>query len=69
MAKKKEPHRPTDDGRLPGQAKDGDTHETLNALQEWVYEEWDGLTAYFQDPDLEEETAVELTVVKVETGN
>lgn len=45
---------------------DGPTPETLDSLQEWIESEWDGTEAYIADPDLEEETVVELVVEKIE---
>lgn len=45
---------------------DGAVPETLDSLEEWVESEWSGLEVYVADPNEEEETAVELEVVKVE---
>lgn len=45
---------------------DGATPETLDALETWIYEEWDGLEVYFPDPDEEEETVVELSIEKAD---
>lgn len=45
---------------------DGDTPETLDALAEWGYMEWEGLEVYFQDPEQEDETVVKLSPEKIE---
>lgn len=48
---------------------DGDTPESMDEMETWVYEELEGMKAYFIDPnveDQEEDTEVELEVVKVE---
>lgn len=47
---------------------DGDIPESLDELEAWAYEELDGMTAYFLDGtgEQEEETEVELEVVKAE---
>lgn len=45
---------------------DGPTPETLDSLEEWIESEWAGLEAYIADPEEDEETAVELEVVKVD---
>lgn len=48
---------------------DGDTPESMDEVETWAYEELDGMKAYFIDPnkeDQEEDTEVELEIVKVE---
>ncbi|MFE0472577.1 hypothetical protein ACFW2V_13280 [Streptomyces sp. NPDC058947] len=45
---------------------DGAIPETLDSLEEWIESEWGGLEVYIADPEQDEETVVELEVMKVE---
>jgi hypothetical protein len=47
------------------QQTDGAVPETLDALEEWVESEWDGLEVYVADPGEEDETVVELEIEKI----
>lgn len=44
---------------------DGPVPETLDSLEEWIESEWSGLEAYIADPELDEETTVELAAEKI----